>query len=86
MELADMRDLGSRVARRVGSSPFIRTIRATKLKCFVALFVSSILSEVFLKMGILRADCFFLIFFARVEQLPPLCVGNAAELVFVGYQ
>ena len=25
MELADMRDLGSRVARRGGSSPFIRT-------------------------------------------------------------
>ena len=27
MELADMRDLGSRVARRGGSSPFIRTSR-----------------------------------------------------------
>ena len=28
MELVDMRDLGSRVARRVGSSPFIRTMRS----------------------------------------------------------
>ena len=31
MELVDMRDLGSRVGRRVGSSPFRRTITDTVL-------------------------------------------------------
>ena len=29
MELVDMRDLGSRVGRRVGSSPFRRTTKET---------------------------------------------------------
>ena len=35
MELADMRDLGSRVERRGGSSPFIRTSTGvvTELEC-----------------------------------------------------
>ena len=38
MELADMRDLGSRVERRVGSSPFRRTRKSSRGAAFSVIF------------------------------------------------
>ena len=86
MELVDMRDLGSREAIRVGSSPTTRT--KTKAPAFAGAFVSMYVlpleqrdtSSALLNIAVSKGRCLAKHFSFFLIQSP--CVSSAKMLVF----